>query len=69
MTKSLFMKLFAVALREVAALPHTTHKRYGGGTYFLYQEDAVNAVLAASGIKEWWRRLRLHAEHLCFVFV
>ena len=62
LTKSLFTKLFAVAPREADALPHTTCKRFGGGSYFLYRRDAVDAVLAAGGINEWRVRLRLHAE-------
>ena len=62
LTKSIFTKLFAVAPREADVLPRTTHKRYGGGTYFLYGEDAVNVVLAAGGLHEWRRRLRLRAQ-------
>lgn len=67
LTKSLFTKLFAVAPREADALPHTTCKRFGGGSYFLYRRDAVDAVLAAGGINEWRVRLRLHAENPCTV--
>ena len=59
MTKGLFLKLFAVTSTEAAALPHTVHKRYGGGSYFLYGQAAVNALLADEGAMAAWReRLR-----------
>jgi len=66
LTKHVFTKLFAVTYREAEALPHTTHKRHGGGTYFLYREAAVNAVLAR-GVGEWRRRLRLRSENECII--
>jgi hypothetical protein len=49
LTKSAFMKLFAVT--------------YGGGSYYLYRKDAVDAILANGGLKTWQRRLRLRAEN------
>ena len=63
LTKSGFMKLFAISSKEADALPRSTHKRYGGGSYFLYRGDAVDAVLTAGGIKEWQKRLRFRGEH------
>ena len=56
------MKLFAITSIEADALPHSSHKRYGGGVYYLYTDNAVNAILAAGGIREWQRRLHLRAE-------
>lgn len=59
LTKGAFLKLFAVSSSEAAALPHTSHKRYGGGSYFLYRQPAVDAVLARDGAMAAWReRLR-----------
>jgi hypothetical protein len=57
------MKLFAVASKEADLLPRTTHRRYGGGSYYLYRKDAVDAILANGGLKTWQRRLRLRAEN------
>ena len=65
LTKGVFMKLFAVSSPEAGVLPHTTHRRYGGGTYFLYGEGAVNAILSAGGMKAWRNRLRVRAESSC----
>ena len=60
LTKGAFMKLFAVSPAAADELPRTTHKRYGGGSYYLYRQDAVDAVLAADGAMAAWReRLRL----------
>lgn len=67
LTKGAFMKLFALTSKEADALPRTSHRRYGGGSYFLYRGDAVDAVLKAGGIKEWQKRLRFRAEHPCIV--
>ena len=63
LTKSAFMKLFAVTTKEADLLPRTTHRRYGGGSYYLYRKDAVDAILANGGLKTWQRRLRLRAEN------
>ena len=65
MTKGVFMKLFAISSREADALPHAKRMRWGGGVYFLYREDAVDAILAAGGIKAWRNRLTLRAEKPC----
>ena len=62
LTKGAFMKLFAITSKEADALPHSLHKRYGGGTYFLYRDNAVDAVLSVGGMEEWQRRLHLRAE-------
>ena len=67
LTKGAFMKLFALTSKEADALPRSSHMRYGGGCYFLYRGDAVDAVLAAGGIKEWQKRLRFRAGHPCIV--
>lgn len=62
LTKGAFMKLFAVSSSAADALPRTTHKRYGGGTYYLYRQDAVDAILADGGGMAAWRdRLRARA--------
>ena len=67
LTKGAFMKLFAISSKEADALPRSTHKRHGGGIYFLYRSDAVDAVLAAGGIKEWRKRVRFRGENPCIV--
>ena len=67
LTKGAFMKLFALTSKEADALPRSSHRRYGGGSYFLYRGDAVDAVLAAGGIKGWQKRLRFRAEHPCII--
>ena len=58
LTKGTLIKLFAISSCVADALPRTSHARYGGGTYFLYREDAINAILANGGMKEWQKRLR-----------
>lgn len=59
LTKGAFLKLFAVPLSEVAMLPHTMHRRYGGGSYFLYGQAAVDTVLAGDdAMAVWYERLR-----------
>ena len=67
LTKGEFMKLFAVTSGEADVLPRSSHRRYGGGSYFLYRDDAVDAVLAAGGVKAWQRRLQMRAERPCIV--
>ena len=52
LTKGVFVKLFAISSQEADALPRAKHLRFGGGHYFLYRADAVDAVLAVGGIKE-----------------
>ena len=47
LTKCVFMKLFAVSSQEADALQRAKRLRFGGGHYFLYRADAVDAVLAA----------------------
>ena len=63
LTKGVFMKLFAISSQEADALPRTKHKRYGGGVYFLYHREAVDAILAAGGITNWRTGLRLRIEN------
>ena len=67
LTKGAFMKLFAITSKEADGLPRSSHKRWGGGSYFHYRGDAVEAVLAGGGIKEWQKRLRFRGEHPCIV--
>lgn len=63
LTKSALVKLFVVSSREADDLPRTSHKRHGGGMYFLYQSDAIDALLANGGMKSWQnRRLRRARE-------
>ena len=52
--------LFAITQNQAKGLPHTTHARYDGGTYYLYSAPAVDALLCPSGMEAW--RLRLHAR-------
>ena len=63
LTKGAFMKLFAITSKVADTLPRSSHQRRGGGSFFLYRGDAVDAILAAGGIKEWQKRLRFRAEH------
>ena len=65
LTKCVFMKLFAVSSQEADALPRAKRLRFGGGHYFLYRADAVDAVLAAGGIKAWRDRLRVSCKSPC----
>lgn len=67
LTKGVFMKLFAITSKEADNLPRSSHKRFGGGSYFLYRANAVDAVLADNGIKKWRERLLFRAEHPCIV--
>jgi hypothetical protein len=67
LTKGAFMKLFAVSSSAADALPRTTHKRYGGGNYFLYRQDAVDAILADGGMASWHHRMRTRAASSQFV--
>jgi hypothetical protein len=64
-TKTVLMRLFAVSPHEADTLPRTSHKRYGGGTYFLYSEAAIDAILAYGGIQEWQKRLRSRGASPC----
>ena len=65
LTKCVFMKLFAVSSQEADALPRAKRLRFGGGHYFLYRADAVDAVLAAGCIKDWRDRLRVRGKSHC----
>lgn len=67
LTKGAFMKLFAITSKEADGLPRSSHKRLGGGSYFLYRSNAVDAILAAGGIKEWRKRLLFRGENPCIV--
>ena len=62
MTKGALMKLFAIASQEADALPRTSHKRYGGGSYFLYRKDAIDALLAKDGFETWQKRLNVRGQ-------
>ena len=65
LTKGVFMKLLAVSSQEADALPRAKRLRFFGGHYFLYRVDAVDAVLAAGGIKAWRGRLRVRGKGPC----
>ena len=65
LTKGAFMKLFAITSKVADALPRSSHKRYGGGSYFLYGADAVDALHAAGGIDEWRKRLCCRGKRPC----
>eukprot|EP00966_Prymnesium_polylepis_P274395 6339617-Prymnesium_polylepis.1 len=58
LTKGALTKLFAISSQEADALPRTSHKRYSGGMYFLYQMDAIDSLLSRGGMQEWQRRLK-----------
>ena len=51
LTKGTLIKLFAISSCVADALPRTSHARYGGGTYFLYGEAAINALDALADEK------------------
>ena len=65
LAKGTLIKLFAISSCVADALPRTSRARYGGGTYFLYGEAAINAILENGGMKEWQKRLRSRAETPC----
>ena len=65
LTKSALMKLFAISSQEADALPRSTHKRFGGGTYYLYQINAIDTLLANKGMEEWRRRLLNRGRRPC----
>jgi hypothetical protein len=64
-TKTTLMRLFAVSPHEADTLPRTSHKRYGGGSYYLYGGAAIDAILANGGMKEWQKRLRSRGASPC----
>ena len=57
LTRGMFTRLFALTTREARDIPHTTHKRFQGGTYYLYSKDAVDCILAPGGFVKWRERL------------
>jgi hypothetical protein len=59
MTKSVFTRVFCLSSTEADALPRTEHVRYRGGKYYLYEEAAVDQVLANDGMAA--RRKRISA--------
>ena len=56
LTKTAFVRLFAVSWRDVAKLPHEQYARYA-----LFGPAAVDAALAA-GLEAWRQRLRARAS-------
>ena len=65
LTKSALMKLFAISSQEADALPRSAHKRFGGGSYYLYQINAIDTLLANKGMEEWRRRLHNRGRRPC----
>eukprot|EP00966_Prymnesium_polylepis_P291044 6721769-Prymnesium_polylepis.1 len=59
------MKLFALSSQEADALPRSTHRRFGGGTYFIYRIDAIDTLLANNGMEEWRKRLHNRGRRPC----
>ena len=57
LTRGMFTRLFALTPHEAREVPHTTHKRAAGGTYYLYGQAAVDCVLAPGGFHRWRERL------------
>jgi hypothetical protein len=62
LTKTLFTKLFCVSPLQADGLPRTSHRRFGGGFYYLYDEEAVSAVLQKDGMEGWRLRLGCRAR-------
>ena len=57
LTRTMFTRLFALTPREATEVPHTTHRRAAGGTYYLYGSEAVDCVLGPGGVAKWRERL------------
>jgi hypothetical protein len=57
LTKTAFTRLFALTPREADGFPRTSHRRGGGGVYYIYGESAVDSVLAPGGFARWHQRL------------
>ena len=65
LTKGTLIKLFAISSCVADALPRTSHKRFGGGTYYLYKINAIDTLLANKGMEEWRRRLLNRGRRPC----
>ena len=63
LTKSALIRLFAISSKQADALPRTQHVRFGGGTYFLYREGAVDAILADGGMGRLRERFSARAAN------
>ena len=66
LTKSETMRLFALSSWEADALPRAKKTRFRGGIYYVYRNDAIDAILANGGMEEWrrrrTRRIKKHAS-------
>ena len=63
LTKGEFMTLFAIRSSAANELPRTSHKRHGGGSYYLYDKSAVDAALTDGGMDGWRRRHAARAHN------
>ena len=57
LTRTVFVRLFALTPNEAEAMPHTIKRRPLGGVYYLYGAEAVERVLADGGFDQWRQRL------------
>ena len=57
LTRTVFVRLFALTQREAEAMPYTVKRRPLGGVYYLYGAEAVDRVLADGGFDQWRQRL------------
>ena len=49
LTRTAFRGLFGLTSAEAAAYPHIVRRRFGGGSYCVYGDEAVDRVLGADG--------------------
>ena len=56
-TRTIFMRLFALSHEEAKALPHTTRHRHHIGPYYLYEKAAIDQVMEGNGLSRWRHRL------------
>jgi len=62
MTKSRVIDLWALSSQQADSLPRTIHPRYRGGIFFLYDDAAVDLMLANGGMAGLACRLRDRAR-------
>ena len=58
LTMAKLTHLFAITQNQAKGLPHTTHARYDGGTYYVFSAPAIEALLSPSGMEAWRLRLK-----------
>ena len=63
-TKAVFCGLFALGPRDAAQLPHTCHRRKGGGTFYLYGSDAIDRALELDGMHALRERIARRARSI-----